>query len=274
MAAGSRPPGRNPGAGLAGIMYKTGGSRIPGYHPGAGPRDERRDGHADRRHNPCCTYSAALVVWGQASRGNRFSQRTANGRDEVPNGDLGHPRDEVPDSGLGHPIAVPEMAVSSRESGSRAWESVREENRHLEVRVLPALSPGPVLPQFSDRAASAVSTQVSHRVEVGAELRANMALQVGRQVEDEERTDDRAGSGSGSRDEWEYDVPQGGTALVRVQPVIGTVMAPSMSDHPSDESLLAFHSAGGGGTHRLVVHLQLEVQMRQQRMDYVEVCWA
>jgi len=90
--------------------------------------------------------------------------------------------------------------------------------------------------------------QVGHEVEVGAGVRADTALQVGRRVEDEERMDDRAGSGSGSRDEQEYSMPQRGAALVRVQPIVGTVTAPSHSDHPSDETSSAFHLAGGGDT--------------------------
>jgi len=111
----------------------------------------------------------------------------------------------------------------------------------------PALSPGPVLPQFSDRAALAMSTQVSHRTEIGAGLRACTALQVGSRVEDEDHTDSGGDSGSGWRDEREFGVPQGGATLVRVQPVVGAVTVPSLSDGPSDGTSSTFHPVGGGG---------------------------
>ena len=56
---------------------------------------------------------------------------------------------------------------------------------------------------------------VGHGIEVGTGLHADMALQVGRRVEDEECMGNRAGSGSGLHDGREYDVPRGGAALVR-----------------------------------------------------------
>jgi len=151
MGGGLRTLGRNPRADSASVAYETGGSRIPGRF-GTGPRDERGEMVTPTGG----IIPAALVLRGQALRGEHVSHRTADVWDEVPIG-LGHSRDEVPD-GLGYPIAVLGLAVAPRESGSR----VREENRPSEARALLPLSPGMVLPRFPDRAVPAVSAQIVH----------------------------------------------------------------------------------------------------------------
>jgi len=137
----------------------------------------------------------------------------------------------------------------------------------LENRNLLPLSPGPVLPRFPDRAASVSSTQSGHEIDDAAGLRAETTLQVGRRMEDGDRTGGRPGSGSGVHAGRQIDVPHGGAALVRVQPVVGVPTAPSMSDQPSEGE--AFHPAGRGGTPLsggssstgLTVDIQREVQL-------------
>jgi len=93
-----------------------------------------------------------------------------------------------------------------------------------------------------------MSMQVVRRTEIGAGLRACTVLQIGSRVEDEDRMDGRGDNGSGSRDEREFGVPQDGAALVRVQPVVGAVMVPSLSDRPSDATSSTFHPVGEGGS--------------------------
>jgi len=66
-------------------------------------------------------------------------------------------------------------------------------------------------------------------------------------MEDGDRMGGRPGSGSGMRGGWEINMPHGGAALVRVQPVVGVPRAPSMSDYPSEGGPSAFHPAGGSG---------------------------
>ena len=137
-----------------------------------------------------------------------------------------------------------------RGSCSCEQESVREEARPSEARTLQVLSLGPVLPQFSDRAASAMSMQVSRRSETGAGLHECTTVQVGSRVEDEDRMDGGGDSGSGSHDGREYNVPQGSRStlvLVQPEPVISAVAVPSLSDHLSDGGSPAFHPVGGRG---------------------------
>ena len=63
-------------------------------------------------------------------------------------------------------------------------------------------------------------------------------------MEDEDRTDSAGDCGSGSRDE--FGVPQGGAALVRVQPVVRAVGSKS-DEFPSDGTSSTFHPESGGG---------------------------
>ena len=112
------------------LTVLTGGSRIPGHHPGAGSRGDRGETVTPTGS----TIPAALVVRGKASRCEGCNHRTVDGQNEVP-GD-----------GLGHPMAVSEQGASLQESGSRVRESIKEEVRSSEARVLQALSLGPVLP--------------------------------------------------------------------------------------------------------------------------------
>jgi len=105
------------------------------------------------------------------------------------------------------------------------------------------LSPGPVLPQFPERAASVSNTQNGHDIDEATGLRAETALQMGRQVEERADTKGCPGSGSGVCGGREIDR----AALVRVQPTVGAPTAPSMSDQPSESSTSAFHPTGGSG---------------------------
>ena len=255
-AAGPRIPGRDSAASSAGLLYETGGYRA------TGSRDERGEMVTPTGG----IIPTALVVWGQASHGEQVSHQTVDVRDEVPIG-LGHPRDEVPD-GLGHLIAVSDLAVAPRESGSRVREPVREENRPSDARALLPLSLGPVLPRFPDRSASAISAQIGHDVEDGRGMRAETTLQVGRKVEDEDHTGGRSGSGSGSRGKREYDVPQGGAALVRLEAprlqVCWTIRATRVHLRSIQLAVVA--------PRRLATRLQREVRMLWQKMDCAEVC--
>ena len=126
MAAELRIPDRN-----SGPAWRY----IRGRHPETGLRDER----VEMVTPTGGTIPAALVVRGQALRGDRFGHRTVDSRNEVPRGGLDHPRDEVPDSGLGHPIAVSEMSVYRHGSLRLVYGRPSESAK---VRVSQALSPG------------------------------------------------------------------------------------------------------------------------------------
>jgi len=127
------------------------------------------------------TIPAASVVQEHDSRGNGCDRRAVERRDVEPG------------NGLRHPMAVLEKGTSLWGSCSRERESIRVEARPMEARALQVLSPGPVLPQFSDRVASAMSMQIGQRNEIRAGLHAYTTLQVGSRVKIARRVEDTMG---------------------------------------------------------------------------------
>ena len=142
----------------------------------------------------------------------------------------------------GHSAVVLEMVVASRESVLRMREPVGEGSKPSEDGGAMHLSLGPVPPRLPDWAAL-VDMQCGYGSENATGLRSETALQMGRQMEDVERTGGHSGGGSGARDGQGID----GTALVRVRPVVGAVAALSMSGHPGGGGASELHLASGGG---------------------------